>query len=109
MSNLQTSLHSKKQQDQNEYFRKTLQQDKLMNVTSTNLTLKSEITKAQDSMKTTQLKQEKEWVNSIVEVQRNEDRWNKQKRTEQIDDLKQNYDEQVIDRREQWDVTIKNL
>jgi len=39
-----------------------------MNVTSTNLTLKSEITKAQDSMKTTQLKQEKEWVNSIVEV-----------------------------------------
>lgn len=68
MNNLQTSLHSKKQQDQNEYFRKTLKQEKLMNVTSTNLTLKSEITKAQDSMKTTQLKQEKEWVNSIVEV-----------------------------------------
>ncbi len=68
MQHIQTSLHSKKYSDQVDRFRKNLRQEKLMNVTSTNHGLQAEVFKVKEEKKEASSRQEKEWVNSIVEM-----------------------------------------
>ena len=47
-----------------------------MNVTQNNWTFRDDFNKTQTDAKTSALKQEKEWVNSLVEAQRTEDNFN---------------------------------
>ncbi len=68
MQHIQTSLHSKKYSDQVDRFRKNMRQEKLMNVTSTNHGMHAEIFKQKEEKKDAYFQEEKEWVNSIVEM-----------------------------------------
>ena len=73
--NIQTSLNSKKQQDDDHEFQINLRKEKLMNVTGINYKLKSELDVTKADLKSNTLRSEKEWVDSIVEAQRNENDW----------------------------------
>ena len=105
---IQTSLQSKRQQDTSELFKKKLRYEKLMNVTENNFVIKDDAAKTHLELKNGQIAQEQEWVNNIVEMQRNDDLFTKQKRGENINDLRQNYAQTAADRKEQAEVTIKN-
>ena len=61
---------------------------------------------AMNAKKGSQRQQEKEWVSSIVEMQRVEDRVNKDKRSELQVDLAQTYAQQGHDRREAADLKL---
>ena len=107
--NVQTSLQSKRQQDQDYVFKKNLRHEKLMNVTVGNYKLKSEFDVDQSEQKMGQLKQEKEFVDNIVNEQRTENNWMKQNKADIINDLRQNYAMQGHERKEQGEMTIKFL
>ncbi len=72
-----------------------------MNVTSTNHGLQAEVSKEKEEKNVASVQQEKEWINSIVEMQRNEDQFTKQKKREQIEDLSRDYIQHALDRKEQ--------
>ena len=73
--NIQTSLNSKKQQDDDHTFQINLRKEKLMNVTGMNYKLKSELDVHKADLKSNTLRSEKEWVDSMVEAQRTENDW----------------------------------
>lgn len=97
---MQTSLQSKKQQDMDYLFKKTVRSEMLKNVVKNNIEVNDVQAQATTLQKQSLLQQEKEWVNSMVEVQRNEDMWNKQKKAEITHDLRQTYFEQGNDKRD---------
>ena len=80
-----------------------------MSVTHDNFGIQSDLARTKTEMKSSQLQQEKEWVDTMVEAQRTEDRFNQQKREELRSDLRMTYAEQLNDRKEQIQVSIKNF
>ena len=64
-----------------------------MDVTKGNYELKDELDQRTLDLRATQLNSEKEWVNSMVVAQQNDDAWNRQKKKDIIHDLRQTYAE----------------
>ena len=77
-----------------------------MDVTQNNYKLKGELDVTKESFKNTQLKQEKEWVDQIVGLQRTEDVWNKKNRAEIIADLRTTYADQANEYNENKAISI---
>ena len=104
---IQTSLQSKRQQDNDHFFKENLRKEKQMNVTQINYKLKSELDDHKADQKTSNLRSEKQWVDSLVEAQRTENDWQIKKKEEIINDLRQNYAMQGHERKEQGEIAIK--
>lgn len=86
-----------------------MRKEKLMNVTQTNLKLKSELDANQSESKNEKLREDQAWVNSIIEAQRTENDWQHKNKADIINDLRQNYAMQAHEKREQGAIAIKNL
>ena len=66
-----------------------MRHEKLMSVTHNNWALRDDLNKTQTDAKTSILKQEKEWVSSMINAQRTEDNFNKNLRNDIRNDLRQ--------------------
>ena len=72
-NHIQTSVQSQKQLQTIEQFKRRLNQDKLMDATMVNNKMNKNLARSKNASKDTELKWEKEWVNSSIEKQRFED------------------------------------
>lgn len=98
---------SKKQQDMDATFKETLAKERLIDVVNRNKEVNSGQVEAKSKQKQSQLQQEKDWVNSMVEVQRHEDKWHRNKRAEITSELRQTYYEQGTNKRDQLNYSLK--
>lgn len=84
-----------------------MRKDKLFDMKKANKDLQAKVLRDYDLLRTTQKQQEKEWVNSLLEIQRTEDACSKEKKLETSKDLRQEYAAQTQERREQKELSFK--